>query len=49
VNLIDKLEEIAEKHECLSIRGTCIYVLNMLAFLKKGRQELENNNWIINL
>ena len=44
--LMADLVKMAESHEYLSLRGTCIYVLNMFANSFNGRTELEKFNWI---
>lgn len=37
---------MAETHEFLSLRGTSVYVLNMMANTYEGRNELEKYNWL---
>lgn len=37
---------MAESHDYLSLRGTCVYVLNMFATTSEGRAELEKFNWV---
>ena len=44
--LIPDLVKMAEQHQYLSLRGTCIYILNMFANTAEGRAELEKLYWI---
>ena len=41
LDLIKDLVDIAEKHAVLSLRGTCLYTLNMICTTNIGRKELE--------
>jgi rapamycin-insensitive companion of mTOR len=44
-NVIQYLVRLAETEPCLSIRGTCIYLLGIIAITERGRQELEALAW----
>ena len=44
-NLIPELVKMAEQSEHLSMRGTCLYILNLLATTIEGSLELEKCNW----
>ncbi|KAL4497964.1 hypothetical protein ABPG72_014821 [Tetrahymena utriculariae] len=46
MKLIDHLVPLAEQSETLSLRGTCLYILNMIANTEQGRIELEKQEWI---
>lgn len=37
---------MAETHHHLSLRGTCLYILNMISNTSEGRKDLEKWNWI---
>jgi rapamycin-insensitive companion of mTOR len=37
---------MAEKNDVLSLRGTCLYILNMICTTSTGRKELERFSWI---
>jgi len=43
--LILELVKMAEQSEHLSMRGTCLYILNLLATTIEGSLELEKCNW----
>lgn len=42
---VNILVELAENCTCLSIRGTCFYVLGMISRVEKGRELLNLLNW----
>jgi len=44
--VIPLLVNMAEESEFLSLRGTCLYVLNLIANTVEGSQELEKCSWI---
>lgn len=44
--IIQNLISMAESLDYLSLRGTCIYVLNMFANTQLGRNELLRFNWL---
>jgi len=46
MKLIDHLVPLAEQSEILSLRGTCLYILNMISNTEQGRIELEKQEWI---
>lgn len=47
--LIPDLVKIAEQCPVLSLRGTCLYALNMICTTSTGRKELEKFGWISHL
>lgn len=46
MKFIDHLVPLAEQSDILSLRGTCLYVLNMISNTEQGRIELERQEWI---
>ena len=47
--LVPKLVQMAQEAEFLSLRGTCLYVLNLLANTLEGSYELEKCNWLTHI
>lgn len=44
-NVIKELVSMAQVSEYLSLRGTCLYILNMICKTSEGRQQLEKLDW----
>lgn len=45
-DLFPDLVRMAEQYPVLSLRGTCLYTLNMICTTSTGRKELEKFQWI---
>lgn len=45
-NVVRDIIYMAENQKHLSLRGTCLYILNMISVTSDGRQELEKYNWL---
>ncbi|EGR30963.1 ubiquitin carboxyl-terminal hydrolase family protein, putative [Ichthyophthirius multifiliis] len=48
INIIQYLVNLAQQSEVLSLRGTCLYILNMLSNTELGRKHILSNNWQCN-
>ncbi|EGR34184.1 hypothetical protein IMG5_020990 [Ichthyophthirius multifiliis] len=44
--IVQDLVRLAEQSDILSLRGTCLYILNMLANTELGRSQLKELDWI---
>ncbi len=44
-DMVSLITTLAEKAPLLSLRGTCIYALGLLAMTKKGREDLTSMQW----
>ncbi|CAD8139168.1 unnamed protein product [Paramecium pentaurelia] len=49
LGLIQDLVKMAEQYPVLSLRGTCLYTLNLICTTSMGRKELEKFQWISHL
>ncbi|KRX02551.1 Armadillo-type fold [Pseudocohnilembus persalinus] len=44
-DVVKDIVKMAEQQQHLSLRGTCLYVINMICNTNEGRMELEKFNW----